>query len=292
MRKLLVLVSLTACGTDLRPVDELPPDGGDSPGDSSGGDGYVSLVSGAWTLTPGTEKYLCVRKTVTQDLWIRSIHAVAPLGTHHTVLMTGPADAPDGTTECNSALLKPPVYGSGVGTPPLDMPAGVAIHLVPGDQLLLNLHLYNTSDSMMAGTSGIDIVTTDRAAVQHEAGVVLAGKAAGLYVATGTSTQTGTCTTPAGMTLFAVGPHMHTRGKHMKVTYGARVALDQDYSFDDQRFHMIEPPITTVAGGKYEVTCTYDNPGAPIGFGESTDDEMCYASTFVYPRPTATSCTN
>ena len=78
----------------------------------------------------------------------------------------------------------------------------------------------------------------------------------------------------------------------MKVTYGAQTVFDQDYTFDGQRFHMIDPMITTVAGGKYTVTCSYVNTtGVEVTFGEHTGEEMCYALTFVYPPPPVTSCT-
>jgi hypothetical protein len=285
MRNLLAAALLmTACGTDF------PHDDGTDAG--SDGDSYTRLIADSWQLPPSTEKYLCVRKTVTTEIWISAIRPIAPLGTHHTVLMVGPADAPDGTVDCESALLKPSIYASGVGTQPFVLPDGVAIHLKPGDQLLLNLHLYNSDTESLTGTSGIEIVEADAATVQHEAGVVLAGKAAGLYVAPGSSTQTGTCTTPAGSTLFAITPHMHVLGTHMNVTYGTRTVFDEDYTFDDQRVHPIEPAITTVAGGKYAVTCSYVNTtGAAVTFGEHTGEEMCYALTFVYPPPTVASCT-
>ncbi|HSD87061.1 MAG TPA: hypothetical protein VLB44_06085 [Kofleriaceae bacterium] len=282
MRNLLAgLVLVSACGTDVMPRDQGPSDG------------YARLIDGTWQLAANTEKYLCVRKTVQADTYISAISPVAPLGTHHTVLMVGPADGPDGTTECTSALTKPAIYGSGVGTDALQFPDGIAVHLKPGDQLLLNLHLNNAGDSALSGTSGIDIEEIDPTLVEHEANVVLAGKTSGLYVAPGgASTQTGTCTTPAGITMFAVAPHMHLLGTHMKVTYGTQVVMDSDYTFDQQKFQMMAAPITTVAGGKYEVTCSYFNPtGTAVTFGESTNNEMCFAMTFVYPPQAATTCT-
>ena len=57
-------------------------------------------------------------------MWISAIRPVVPVGTHHTVLMVGPVDAPDGTVECESALVKPSIYASGVGTQPLVLPDG------------------------------------------------------------------------------------------------------------------------------------------------------------------------
>jgi hypothetical protein len=128
--------------------------------------------------------------------------------------------------------------------------------------------------------------------------VVLVGKDAGLTVPPGASTQTGSCTTPAGGTVFAVGPHMHLLGTHMKVTYAGagganpRTLLDVDYSFDDQRLHPLDQMLVTTAGGKATVECSYFNPsGNTVRFGEHTEDEMCYALTYVFPPPPVTTCT-
>jgi hypothetical protein len=290
MRNTLLFVVLAACGNDVA-TEELP-DAGPTP------DGYERLIEGAWSLPPSFEKYVCVRTTMTRDTWISSLRPVAPLGTHHTVLMVGPPDAPDGITDCTSALVAPAIYASGVGTEPLDLPAGVAVHVKPGQQLLLNLHLFNASDAPLDGTSGVEIVAADPNTIEHEAGVVLAGRAQGLQVPPGLTTQSGSCTTPADVTVFAVAPHMHLLGTHMKVSYAsttggtARVLMDEPYSFDDQRFHSLSPTVVTTAGGKLTVECTYMNPtGATVVFGEHTEEEMCYALSFIYPAPAVQSCT-
>lgn len=263
-----------------------------------GADGYVTLIEGDWTLPSGTEKYVCVRTTVTSDVWISAIRPVAPPGTHHTVLMLGAPDGPDGITDCASSLVKPAIYASGVGTQALEMPTGVAVHVKPGQQLLLNLHLFNSGDEPLDGASGIEILRADPATIEHEAGVVLAGKAQGLQVPPGKSTQIGTCTTPADVTVFAIAPHMHMLGTHMKVSYAATatatpsVLLDGPYAFDEQRFQLLTPQLTSTAGGKLKVECSYMNPSVDtVVFGEHTEEEMCYALTFIYPPIDVESCT-
>jgi hypothetical protein len=260
-------------------------------------DGYTTLIRGTWSLPPSTEKYVCVRLTATADTYVRSIRPVAPLGTHHTVLMLGAPDGPDGTVDCTTALTKPAIYASGVGTETLDLPPGVAVHVRPGQQLLLNLHLFNGTDSAITGASGIEILAAEPGTVQHEAGVVLIGKAVGLTVPPNLSTQVGRCTTPANGTVFALAPHMHMLGRHMKVSYanangsGARVLHDQPYSFDEQRFESLAPQLVTGAGGHITVECTYMNPtGQTVYFGESSNQEMCYALAFVYPAPPVEQC--
>lgn len=290
---LTVTATTAACGIDM----DAPGDDDVPSGPPPSADGYSTLISGDWSLPPSTEKYVCVRLTATADTYVRSLRPVAPLGTHHTVLMLGAPDGPDGTVECNSALTKPAIYASGVGTQTLDLPSGVAVHVRPGQQLLLNLHLFNASDAEITGTSGIEILEAEPAAVQHEAGVVLIGKARGLTVPPNLSTQVGRCTTPANVNVFALAPHMHTLGRHMKVSYanadgsGARVVHDQPYNFDEQRFGTIAPQLVTRTGGRITVECTYMNPtGQTVYFGESSTQEMCYALAFVYPAQPIEQC--
>lgn len=288
-----LILSAAACGID----QETGDDDGTTPDAGGPTDGYVTLIRGDWSLPASTEKYVCVRLTVTSDIYIRSIRPVAPTGTHHTVVMIGAQDGPDGTTDCTSALVKPAIYASGLGTQTLDLPDGVAVHVRPGQQLLLNLHLFNAGDSTLTGTSGIEILEARKEEVQHEAGVVLTGKAQGLQVPPGPSTQVGRCTTPANVTVFAIAPHMHMLGTHMKVSYanagggGSRVLYDQPYSFDGQRFSNFEPSLVTAAGGRLTIECSYMNPtGNTVVFGESSTQEMCYALTFVYPAQAIEQC--
>jgi hypothetical protein len=198
---------------------------------------------------------------------------------------------------CSSELIEPSIYASGVGAGPLEMPDGVAIHLAAGQQLLLNLHLFNTGDSGLAGTSGIEYVPTQASEVQQDAGVLLAGKTTGLVVVPGMSSQTGTCTLPAGETIFAAAPHMHLLGTHLDAIYtppggSATTMIDEDYTFDAQHYVAQSPMITTEAGAQLTVTCTYFNPnGNNVYFGESTTDEMCFSLTFMYPPPAQAECT-
>ncbi|CAN5161931.1 hypothetical protein BH11MYX1_BH11MYX1_22760 [soil metagenome] len=288
---LLSLFVLGACGAD--PVLESP----DAGGGGSNTPGYQTLVSTGWSLAPSSEKYECYRVTLTEDIWVKSIKPISPQGTHHSVLMlaTTPS-APDGLTECSSLLSEPAIYASGVGTTELVFPDGIGLHLLAGQQLFLNVHLFNSGDATLDGTSGIEYQSGDSTSIVHEAGSVLIGAANGPTVPVGQNVALSfQCKTPAASVMFAVAPHMHLNGTHLTASYTppngvATTLLDTAYSFDDQKFHLFAP-VTSVTGGKYKVTCTYDNEsGSPIPFGESTTQEMCYAMTYVYPPPTAPTC--
>src|SRR5262249_18541592 len=107
---------------------------------------WTTLLTGEWTRSPGSEGYTCVRKENSEDIYVDAFDAINPLGTHHTLLTMGAATGTDGTTDCTAADVHPlSVFGSGVGTNPLEFPKGVAVRIPQDTQLLLNLHLFNTS---------------------------------------------------------------------------------------------------------------------------------------------------
>jgi hypothetical protein len=288
----LALLGVVACSgggssddPDAPPAD--PPDADPS--------GYAELIAHDWTLAAGTESFQCVRLTTTTELWIHGLRPVAPLGTHHTVLSITDPSGPDGVSTCNEtfALGSAVLFASGVGTDALELPPGVAVRVPAGMQLLLNLHLFNASSDPLSGHSGIAVITLDAGEVTREAGVILAGKAIGLNIPPGPSTQTGRCTVQTATELYAIMPHMHQLGTHMKVTFdgatGSRVLLDEAYEFGDQRYRVLSPTQQAAAADAIVVDCSYDNTTPDIvRFGESSNDEMCFAITYTIPRITAT----
>jgi hypothetical protein len=89
-------------------------------------------------------------------------------------------------------------------------------------------------------------------------------------------------------TVFAVSPHMHQVGSHLKavVTGSSREPVtlyDGPYDFEEQR----QFPANQLAlkkGDVVQVECTYQNDtGRMISFGESSLDEMCFLGMYRYP---------
>jgi hypothetical protein len=281
-------LALIACGGGGGSTDD--PDAA-PPSPDADISGYTELISEDWTLPSGTEEFHCVRLTTQTDLWIHGIRPTAPLGTHHTVLAFQDPNGSDGQSTCGNtfALNSTVLYASGVGTEALELPDGVAFKIPAGKQILLNLHLFNASGDALTGHSGIEVLTLDPAQVTTEAGVILAGKVLGLSVPPGPSTSTGTCTIPSTTELYAIMPHMHTLGTHLKVTHntdsGPRVLLDEPYSFGDQRYRVLSPTEQGGANTTLSIECSYDNmtPNT-VHFGESTTDEMCFGITITIPR--------
>ena len=256
------------------------------------GAGWKTLVTGKWDLEAGTESYRCVRYTLPQDVDIGSFRALIPLGTHHTVLTVGEATStPDGISGCSAATnAQRQIAGSGVGTNDYVLPKGVAVHLRAGQQLLLNLHLFNVSDELLSGTSGTLIKTIEKREIEHKAEVTLAGPVNLTIPSGGPTLQSGNCTFMQEGTIIALLPHMHQLGIHLKATAhssvdGDVVIHDAPYDFDEQVVYPLEKPVHMKLGDKLQVDCTYMNTTSKtVNFGDSSLAEMCFAGIMRYPE--------
>jgi hypothetical protein len=265
--------------------------GGTGASGGSGGSlepGWQELLSRDWEVPPGSEKYVCVRKTLDRDVTIAGFESINPNGTHHTILTVGSASEPDGLSDCNSFVqLGTMLFGSGVATNPLEFPEGVAVRLRAGMQLLLNLHLFNTSNAPISGVSGTRALVVDPNDVALEAESILAGTGNLSLPPNQQTTTHGTCTLSQESTLFAVQPHMHWLGRHMKVTARVggvdRVIHDKAYDFGDQPIYAMDP-LKMAAGDSLHVECTHENTtGSMVTWGESSTAEMCHAGVYRYP---------
>jgi len=306
---LMAAVSVAACSSDTSSkadASTIPggPDAAHGPVIDSGPTAdadygeWLVLNEGSWTIPPGGDTYYCIVKTIQEDTYIKSFKGLIPLGTHHTVLTVYSGSEPDGIVPCNAGTNGPNmIYGTGVGTPPIDFPPGVAVKLTKGQRIINNLHLFNAGDTAISGTSGTLYKSMPASEVQYEAELVLAGKTFGLSVPMGESTQTGNCQvnaiTHVPVQVFEVAPHMHKLGTHMKSTIvrGQQkiVIQDVDYTFEAQTFQIKTPTVELRPGDVVQTDCTYRNTtDHTVVFGDSSNDEMCFTNLFYYPKQGAT----
>jgi hypothetical protein len=257
---------------------------------------WQPLLSGDWTIPAGTEDYVCVRRTITEDIFVSAMDAINPPGTHHTFLTIGPKSGPDGVKACTfTENHGQAIFGSGVGTNPVEFPAGVAVKLTAGSQLLLNLHLFNVSDHELSGTSGTRIASVKESEVEHLSKSLTVGAMNLNIPPMQDSSQAGSCTISADTTIFALLPHMHQLGIHMKVTAqssidGERVLHDAPYDFDSQLYYEVDP-VRMAKGDTVRFECTWRNTtDRTIKFGDSSLDEMCTAGLYRYPAEGSDFC--
>jgi Copper type II ascorbate-dependent monooxygenase, C-terminal domain len=258
----------------------------------------LTLITGNYSLAAGQEQFLCQRLTITSDLWITEITPVNGPATHHQVLgIDTTAKLPDGQADCSGAgefdvLHWKMLFASGVNSPSLTVPDGAALKISAGQQLVFQMHLLNATQAAVTSSASIDVRTLPAGApAPMEAQMILAGPIPDHRltpdIPLGISTVPGKCTVHSDTNYFAVFPHMHQIGTHIAVTATvggtAQTLYDADYSFNNQVFEEFAP-IAMHSGDQVGVVCTYDNEtGAPVQFGQSSYNEMCFAISYFYP---------
>jgi hypothetical protein len=291
------MLLLAACGGDKAGTEPPDPSGNGGAGGNSGSGGaggssvhppgdWVPLITADWTLSPGQEGYICATKTITETLHIGAIRPLAPLGTHHTVVGIGAASGPDDPgSPCGPSFGQ--FYAAGIGTGELTLPAGVGLVAEAGQQLHLNLHIYNVQPQDLSGTSGVEVVLLDPSEVQHEASIAFYGPYT--FQIPGTPdpyTYTDEVQIGSGQTLIAIFPHMHRLGSHFSaeiVRNNSTITLwDEAFQFESQEFAAI-PPVIVEQGDVLRTTCTWVNTTAePVYWGDSSDSEMCFTVLMSY----------
>ncbi len=101
----------------------------------------------------------------------------------------------------------------------------------------------------------------------------------------------------ATVTVYATGPHMHVLGKSYRLWVERAgeedicVATADKWDFDNQVSYVFNEPIVLYPGDRIRLKCTWNNsvsnpdlihnPPIDTGYGERTDEEMCFAFTLL-----------
>ncbi|MFT3766409.1 MAG: hypothetical protein QM820_12990 [Minicystis sp.] len=262
-----------ACGTSNPPTSTDPAS--------------FTLTTDTFEVAPGDERYLCYATTLTEDLAVDKFDYTALPGVHHMLLARTLTPEPEGLSECNVLIRTSwvPLFGAGKGDVSLEAPKDAGYVLPKGTQLLVQLHLLNTSPTKISEKTSI---TMRKAATASPSPVSI--YAFGTNVISidphQTAQVTNDCTTEKDVEIFAWWPHMHKLGTSLTLEVGPspdnmkEVYRLDPWNFDDQ--HMQPVPLHIDKGSYTRVTCSYDNPkDEAVTFGESSNDEMCYLVTFV-----------
>jgi hypothetical protein len=245
------------------------------------------LATMDWELDAARESATCMRTTVERDLSITMLEAIGPRGTHHTTLATGPVTAPNGSFGCDVLEPRTVLFGSAIGQNSYSLPPGIVARVRAGEQLLFSLHLFNPTARPLRGTSGVRVLTVEPSEEQFEAEAISVWTP-NFSLPPGRETVTrARCTFTHEASVFALHPHMHALGTHMKVLARAgnttKVLHDARFDFQEQSLHQIEP-VTLAAGDRLEIECTHRNTtGSVVNYGTSSKEEMCGVGVSRYP---------
>lgn len=247
----------------------------------------LQYTTGEYELAPGEERYVCYVFDIPAEGIgpITRIHPAYGRGVHHTFFAYVLGAEPEKEFEC-PVLFKVtwvPLYLGGVESDPLDMPEGSAVR-VPTKQLILQLHLQNTSAETIRDRTTVHVSVEPERDDLVAAGIFgLDNRAIDIAAGEQGATTSMECAPGRDMQVFGVLGHMHKLGTHLELAHAGGAALySAAWSFDDQP---VEPVSFSVAkGDKLRLTCTHSNPTSEsITWGESSDTEMCAIVLYYTP---------
>lgn len=251
----------------------------------------------AFTLEPESEQYLCYAATVSEDLVIDGFSDEGAPFLHHLLFSRSTGTEPEGLSECDVLFRYTwqPIFGAGAGASELELPEGTGHRIAAGQQLVLQMHLFNTTEEPVTGS--VELRMHRSSADDPEA---IGSKTFGTFElslpAAQESDVEALCTIDERVEILAVLPHMHQLGTSLTFEVGkseddmAMVFERNPYQFDDQRIDPIE--LTLEPGDMTRLRCHYDNPhDREISFGESSEDEMCFLMGFTRGEHGIGSCT-
>jgi hypothetical protein len=117
---------------------------------------FTDLVSGDFTVPPGAEMHVCVRKTLSTAIEYGEARVTNPAGVRDAVVSAGDPSGPDGVVPCTAAQAHI-VSIVGLGTDLLRAPAGKAYRIEAGQQVLLDLHVVNPTASPITGHATTEV---------------------------------------------------------------------------------------------------------------------------------------
>jgi len=256
----------------------------------------------AWSMPQTTEDvYVCygVELGLTSE---RQVIGMAPhidnhKIVHHMLLFQADSAVSSTPTACSAggSLSWRIVYGWAPGGQPFNLPPTVGFGEDGSTHYVVQIH-YNNINALAGETdeSGFDLCTTSELR-PNVADVVAFGSMSFTIPPHDTTDITCASTwTNAPVTMFAAFPHMHELGTIISTSDDGSggngpstpMGSQPTWNFQDQIWFPINATVNT--GDVIKTRCAWDNTtDSPVGFGQNTEDEMCYSFTMYYPKITS-----
>lgn len=185
----------------------------------------------------------------------------------------------------DSGLTSPgPIGAWAPGTGAVIYPTGTGIQLQPNQALAMQIHYNTTSGTRTPDQSAVKLMYAPQGTTPTSAYLIpLVGD--GFMIPPNSTDYTYSKDFPnptraLAIKVYGLMPHMHTLGKRITIKGPSDACLVDipkwDFHWQSQYFR--PQPFTVPATGSVTLTCTWDNPTSRmIRWGESTQDEMCFA---------------
>jgi hypothetical protein len=278
-------------------------DGGDDTRPDAGVDAgtpWITLMSRDWIAMPGaTNLYRCRTIQVENELYITGFRSTMPVGQYRVFLEVTDSPLSTGDHDCaaNQLAFGRMIYASGMGTDSFAFPSGIAVRVKAHQYITLTLHLSNPSDTILLGTSGVEVQLGSPVSADHEAGLTFAGKIGFSIPPNGQLYSiTGGCTAQRDFKVFALWPTMNGIGVRQQLKWSrasvSNTVLDEGY--DVHRQIVYPRSVDVKAGDQIQTICDYRNQtDHAVNFGDGSDKELCFTGMYHYPaQQSAFGCVN
>jgi hypothetical protein len=237
-------------------------------------------------------RYVVIPTTFQQDRWIAAAE-VRPGNVevvHHVITFTAKLEdlAQNGAEGAIGGMLG----GYAPGMQPFVMPEGYAMHLPAGSAIVLQMHYHKESGQEARDRTVVGVKFAD-GPVKKAMRIGTVGTEDFLIPA-GAENHAISASRTYGkdVTLWEIMPHMHLRGKDMRVWLEDAKGEHTDvlwvprYDFNWQVFYGFAEPLQVPAGSTVHALAHYDNsaqnpsnpdPTAEVTFGLPTTAEMMFA---------------
>ncbi len=183
------------------------------------------------------------------------------------------------------------------GMQPIHLEEGSGILVQPDEYIIVQMHYYQgDAEPNSSDQSGYAFKTTDQ--VEHTVQMFPIGSQSFSIPAGDPAYEyTSGVSLPFDLRIWGIFPHMHVLGSGYKVWIehadGRKTCLAESdhYDFYNQIQYVFNNDEGLAKEDEIKVSCTWDNsaenpnlihnPPIEIGYGERTDEEMCYAFTMI-----------
>jgi hypothetical protein len=300
-----LIVAVAACDSSAADDDD---DDDDSTIDA-GPDAFVpppgsfTVEWGPFDVDSTDESTRCVTRRLGNDapLHIGSIHNVLGATSHHLIVYRVADETEvlepvpcDPFTDALDPAKGSPLMITQKQEETLELPEGVAFTLEANQMVRLEMHYLNATDETQTVTATSTFIQLPDAEFEHEADFLFIGNP-DIDLGPGESTL-GPSYFPVpaeldGKNVFAITGHEHQWGTGVTVATAegpgdpdTTVYAPENFSWSEPETVYHDPPFVIPPGGGFRFTCEYDNQsGGNVGFGESTEDEMCFFWAYYYP---------
>lgn len=255
----------------------------------------LRLFTKPMVIPPGQEVLMCnyLELTTTEQLLFKEVRGAQLHGGHHSAVFVSIAPKPDAPSEpCGDDMADLQFVGAagGAGGSFSDLPEGVALHVEPNNQFVIQSHYINTGDEPITVMDMVDLYYTDL--VESPTIIdplAILYDALDIPVGADDYALTTECTLQEPLDVYMILGHTHEHGVLLEFEHTPAGETESELLYratdgkllrENPEIKVYDTPLHFEAGDQLRLTCTWDNETDHVlGWPE----EMCVGLIYYGP---------